>query len=881
MKKRHLRLTAALLLGGMLPVAAQAETPAPYLDPSLTAKARAADLVSRLTLEEKATQIHNDAAAIPRLNIPAYEWWNEGLHGVARAGEATVFPQAIGMAATWDVALIKQVADVTATEFRAKNLKARAADGSTKRYQGLTVWSPNVNIFRDPRWGRGQETWGEDPHLTSRMGVAFIQGLQGDDPDHPKTIAAVKHYAVHSGPEADRHFDDIHPSRRDVVDTYMPAFHAAVTEAKVQALMCAYNAIDGYPACANPVYMQDILRRDWQFTGHVVSDCAAIADFYLPTSHKWVKSPEEAVAEALRADTDLICDFPANATAQPVTAVRAVRAGLLPEADLDEALVRLFEARIRLGLYEAAGTGPWGHITAADYDTPEHRALAQKTAESAMVLLKNDGLLPLKGDPQRIAVIGPNADSIDALVGNYNGTPSKPVTIVDGLRARYPQAEITYVEGTGWVAPPLEDVPDTALCVDAACTQNGIEQAEYDNLRLEGTPVKVSTEKNITFRWGWPDRQQRDTTIGWSGYLRADESGAYRFRFTGDDGYRIWIDDQLIADVWDIAWPTSDSEVPLEAGRTYRIRVEAAQKGVREDQKLQWSRPSAGGEKALEAAKKADLVVFAAGLTARLEGEEMRVSAPGFAGGDRTSLDLPAPQQNMLEALHATGKPVVLVLMNGSALSVNWADQHIPAIIEAWYPGGEGGHAVARLIAGDYSPAGRLPVTFYRSADQLPPFREYNMDGRTYRYFDGEALYPFGHGLSYTQFSYGQPTLSHKTVRAGDSVTVKVTVTNSGPRDGDEVVQLYVSRGGAGAPIRALKGFKRLSLKAGDSQVVSFDLEAAALSVVDAAGVRRIEAGTADIWVGGGQPISRAGLPPAAGMALSLEVTGTAELPAY
>ncbi|MFT4089141.1 MAG: glycoside hydrolase family 3 C-terminal domain-containing protein [Asticcacaulis sp.] len=884
MNKKYLKLTAAIgavLFGSFSPAIARAEADAPYLDASLSAKARAADLVARMTLEEKASQIHNNAAAIPRLGIPAYEWWNEGLHGVARAGEATVFPQAVGMAATWDVPLIRQVADVTATEFRAKNLKARAPDGSTKRYQGLTVWSPNVNIFRDPRWGRGQETWGEDPHLTTRMGVAFIQGLQGDDPERPKTIAAVKHYAVHSGPEADRHFDDIYPSPRDVTETYMPAFYAAVTEAKAQSLMCAYNAIDGYPACANPVYMQDVLRQEWKFTGHVVSDCAAIADFHLPTSHAWVKTPEVAVAEALKADTDLICDFPANATAQPVTTVNAVKAGLLPEADLDEALVRLFEARIRLGLYDAPGTGPWGHITAADYDTAAHRALSQKTAESAIVLLKNDGLLPLKGAPRHIAVIGPNAHSIDALVGNYNGTPSKPVTIVDGLKARYPDAEITYVEGTGWVAPPLEDMPDAVLCLDAACAQTGVQQDEFVNPRVEGAPVKASTEKNITFRWGWPDRQQRDTSIRWSGYLKATESGAHRFRFTGDDGYRIWINDQLIADVWDIAWPTSDSDVQLEAGKIYSIRVEAAQKGVREDQKLQWSRPSAGGEKALEAARKADVVVFAAGLTARLEGEEMRVNAPGFAGGDRTSLDLPAPQQNMLEALHATGKPVVLVLMNGSAMSVNWADQHIPAIIEAWYPGGEGGHAVARLIAGDYSPAGRLPVTFYRSADQLPPFKDYSMNGRTYRYFEGEALYPFGHGLSYTTFTYDKPVLSRKSVRAGESVTLNVTVTNSGSRDGDEVVQLYVSPEVPGAPIRALKGFKRVPLKAGESQVVTFTLDAQALSMVDADGKRHVRAGKVNIWVGGGQPVSRSGLKAPAGAGVVLEVNGSTEIAAY
>ena len=514
------RLFLFSVLAALTALSASAQTPAPYLQVTLNARTRAADLVSRMTLEEKAAQIQSGAPAIPRLGIPAYDYWNEGLHGVARAGDATVFPQAIGLAATWDPPAIRQVADVIGTEFRAKNLKARAAGGGdTKRYEGLTVWSPNVNIFRDPRWGRGQETWGEDPYLTSRMGVAFIQGLQGEDPLHPKTAAVVKHFAVHSGPEADRHKDDIHPSPRDRVDTYLPAFHAAVTEARVEGIMCAYNAIDRVPACANQDYMIDTLRKSWGFRGHGVSDCAAIADFYLPTSHAYVKTPEEAVAAAIKTDVDVICDFVANKTFDPRTTVNAVKQGLISEADLDKALVRLFDVRMRLGLFDPVGTGPYGAITARDFDTPAHRALSLKTAEDAMVLLKNDGLLPLKAAPKRIAVIGPNGDSVDALVGNYNGTPSRPVTVYAGLKARFPDAEVTYVEGTGWIAPPLEPVPDAALCIDQACTTKGLKQEEFKGAKLEGAPVVTKTEMNAKFRWGWPQREERESSIRWTGYI--------------------------------------------------------------------------------------------------------------------------------------------------------------------------------------------------------------------------------------------------------------------------------------------------------------------------------------------------------------------------
>jgi beta-glucosidase len=835
------------------------------------ANRRAAALVARMTLAEKAGQIKHDAPAIPRLGIPAYNWWSEGLHGVARAGEATVFPQAIGMAATWDTDLIHRAADVIATEFRAKYLASRARDGSSRQYRGLTVWSPNVNIFRDPRWGRGQETWGEDPYLTARFGVAFIRGLQGHDPRLLKTLATVKHFAVHSGPEADRHRDDVHPSPRDLEDTYLPAFRAAVVEAGAEGVMCAYNAVDGVPACASPL-LEDRVRKQWGFAGHIVSDCAAIADFFKPDAHRWTKTPEEAAAAALKAGTDLFCaEFGWDRSSDAAVIVRAVEQKLLPEAVLDRAVVRLVAARIRLGLLDARAVSPYAAITAADNDTPAHAALADEVARASLVLLKNDGLLPLKAAPRRIAVIGPNADSVDALVGNYNGTPSKPVTLLSGLRQRFPEARIDFVEGTGHTGAPFKPVPAGALCLDAACTRPGVRMEVFGTADVGVAPIRTSEEARVRFGWGRPNREERDAAVRWTGWITPSTSGAHRFQVSSIDGYRVSIDGKSVVDAWNPAEPSTivDREVELRAGVPVPIVVEARQKGARGEQELSWSGAEAREDAAVAAAREADLIVFAGGLTARLEGEEMRVNAAGFSGGDRTSLDLPQPQQALLERLHATGKPVVLVLMNGSALATNWAERNLPAIVEAWYPGGRGGRAVADLLAGDFSPSGRLPVTFYRSAGDLPGFKDYAMEGRTYRYFRGAALYPFGHGLSYTSFAYDRLRLGAARVRAGRSVEVTVRVRNTGARDGAEVVQLYVSRDQPGAPVRALRGFRRVQLARGEARDVRFTLDPEALSVVEADGRRRVRAGAVRIWVGGGQPA-----PGVAGTATELRVTG-------
>ncbi len=842
---------------------------------------RAQTLVSQMTLAEKATQLQHDSPAIPRLGIPAYNWWSEGLHGVARADIATVFPQAIGLAATWDEPLMQRVARAIGSEFRAKFLGTVGADGSSGLYRGLTVWSPNVNIFRDPRWGRGQETYGEDPYLSSRMGVAFIQGLQGPDPARPLVSAAVKHFAVHSGPEADRHHEDVQVSPRDLVDTYLPAFHAAVTQGRAESVMCAYNAVNGVPACASEDLLQRRLRDEWKFQGHVVSDCGAIADIHMEGAHHHVKTPEAAVALAVRAGTDLICDFAGNKTAAPATTVAAVRQGLLSEAELDRALHRLLDVRLRLGLLAPAGERPFPEITARDVDTPAHRALNLESARRSLVLLKNDGMLPLRTPPRRIAVIGPNGDSADALIGNYNGTPSRPITLAAGLKARYPQARIDVVEGTGWVAPPLEDLPAAALCADAGCHQAGLRLERFANLRLEGAPISTALTPQAVFRWGWPDAHDRQESARWSGFVRAGESGEHLFRLKGNRGYRLWIDGQLVVDLWDIAWPTSTRGVALKAGQTYAVRVEALQTGWEGEQRLQWSRPGASDEAALSAARHADLVVFASGLTWELEGEEMTVLAPGFAGGDRTGIDLPAPQLRLLERLAALQRPLVVVNFSGSPMSFGAATRQAAAIVQAWYPGGEGGQAVAELLAGDFSPSGRLPLTFYRSVEQLPPFKDYGMQGRTYRWFKGEPAFPFGHGLGYARFAYADLTLGSRRVAAGQGTTLSVLLKNEGTREAAEVVQVYARRPGPEAPERTLVAFRRVVLQAGEVRRLRFEIDAKAMSVVQANGSREVTDGPVELWVGGGQPVSAITGVRAAGLARTLRVIGRANLPAF
>ncbi len=867
------RCWSAVLLAALLttPVYGAEKEAAPlYQDTSKGFEERARNLVERMTLDEKIPQLINDAPAIPRLGVREYNWWNEGLHGVAALGEATVFPQAIGMAAAWDEPLMLQVADIISTEFRAKHYANQHRFGGSDWFGGLTVWSPNINIFRDPRWGRGQETYGEDPHLTSRLGVAFVKGLQGDDERYLKTVATPKHYAVHSGPEASRHQDDIHPSRKDLEETYLPAFRAAVIEAKAESVMCAYNAVDGVPACASDYLMEEVLRDQWGFEGFVVSDCGAVYDIYHEKNHGYTKTPEEGIKAAFEGGMDLICG-----EANEADHIRgALKKGLISEAQIDESLIRLFTARMRLGQFDPRPK-VFPKITASANDTDEHRKVNRTLAEKSLVLLKNQqGFLPFKSSIRTIAVIGPNADSLDALVGNYNGSPSAPVTVLTGMRNRFGEANIRYAEGTGLLAPVQTVVPEEAFCQDAKCRRPGLNAEYYADKSYQGKPLK--TQKDAAARVQWRD-EVASGAVRWNGYLKAPESGAYTMRYLADGGYRIWVNDQLVIDAWDVDWRPviASGSVELEAGKTYRLKIEAFQRGEQGDEKLMWSLPSdVGAREALAATEASDAVVFVGGLTAQLEGEEMPVPLPGFSGGDRTDLALPQVQRELLQKLYATGKPVVLVLMNGSPLAVNEDDQAAAAIVEAWYPGGEGGDAVAGLLAGDFSPAGRLPMTFYRSLDQLPPFGDYSMANRTYRYHTGEVLYPFGYGLSYTDFRYDRVKVAPQRWRGTGEVTVTVDVTNTGAMDSDEVVQLYVSHQEvAGAPIRSLVGFKRIHVAKGKTEKVVFKLDARALSTVDEDGGRSVVPGTVAVWVGGGQPEQREGLRPAAGGQTELVIT--------
>ncbi|MFO1370730.1 MAG: glycoside hydrolase family 3 C-terminal domain-containing protein [Marinagarivorans sp.] len=841
----------------------------PYQNPALTPLERAKDLVGRMSWEEKIPQLINDAPAIPRLGVREFNWWNEGLHGVAALGEATVFPQAIGMAAAWDAPLLKQAAGVVSTEFRAKHYAKQHRFGGSDWFAGLTVWAPNINIFRDPRWGRGQETYGEDPHLTARLGVAYVQGLQGDDPKYLKTVATPKHYAVHSGPEATRHKDNVNPSPKDLEETYLPAFKATVQEGHAGSVMCAYNAVNGVPACANPALIKDTLRGKWGFDGFVVSDCAAVYDIYSPKNHAYTPTPEAGIKAAFDAGMDLICG-----DADEADHIRtALQKGLISQQQIDTSLIRLFTARMRLGQFDPRPE-VFPTITASANDTPENRKLAQTLAEKSIVLLKNqNNFLPLGPSIKTLAVIGPNADSTEALVGNYNGSPSHPVTVLGGLQKRFGANAIRYAQGTGLLYPLEAPVPDQVLCVDAKCKKPGLKAEYFADKNLGPKPLKQQVEANVQVSW---KDQVRSSAMRWSGFIKAPETGRYTLRYKADGGYRIWVNDHLIIDAWKLDWRAviASGSIDLAAGQIYSLKVESFQRGEQGNEQLIWSLPSdPGAEAALAAAKASDVVIFAGGLTAQVEGEEMPVPMPGFVGGDRTDLNLPAGQRALLQKLYATGKPIVVVLMNGSALAVNEEDAQATALVEAWYPGGQGGDAVAAVLAGDISPSGRLPITFYKSLDQLPAFNDYSMSNRTYRYHKSPVLYPFGFGLSYSSFRYGEIKVQPKQWEPGDTLRLSLNVTNTGNRDAEEVVQLYLARPDIpGSPVRALAGFQRIKIAKGATENLIFELKAEALSTVDEAGKRAVVAGKADIWIGGGQPDARPGLPNAAGSRASVVI---------
>jgi len=828
-----------------------------YMNPLLPIEARVNDLISRMTPEEKASQLVNQARAIPRLGVPAYNWWSEALHGVARNGIATVFPQVIGLGATFDPALIHDIGEAISTEARVKFDQTGGQTADHTIYQGLTFWSPNINIFRDPRWGRGQETYGEDPWLTGQFGKAFVTGMQGDDLKYLRTIATPKHYAVHSGPESKRHGFDAAVSKHDMMDTYLPQFRAAVVDGKAGSVMCAYNRIEGQPACAQDFLLTENLRNAWDFKGYMVSDCGAIND--IADGHHFTKTLAEAAAASLKHGVDNDCiDFSVVTRGRDdyKAYADAMSQGLLPESVVDESLKRLFTARMKLGLFDPKETVPFAQVPESALDSEAHRQLALRTAREAMVLLKNNGALPLKSNIRRIAVIGPLADEVTPLLGNYSGTPSQPVTALEGLKRAFPKAEIVFEPGTNFLRAP-ETIPGALLSNDG---QPGLKAEFFDNGQFTGEPVMTRTDAVVNYV---RDRNGIDPArlpnvahfaVRWTGTLMPAESGDYAVGLDAPFG-RLYLDGKKIVDVGAGDRTARVVVMHLEAGRAYAVKIERGEQ-PRLMLRFVWAKqiPEAKA-RALAAVKKADAVVAVVGITPELEGEEMTVKVPGFEGGDRTSLDIPAPEEDLLKAARkATKKPLIAVLYNGSALSVNWAAKHADAIVDAWYGGEEAGTAIAETLAGVNNPAGRLPVTFYTGVKQLPPFEDYSMANRTYRYFKGKPLYPFGYGLSYANFAYSGLKLSTIAVKAGDTLGVDVDVKNVSKRDGDEVAELYLAFPKVpGTPIRALRGIQRVHLKSGETQRLHFDLGPRDLSSVTEAGDIVVQPGEYALSVGGGQ----------------------------
>jgi beta-glucosidase len=858
----------------------QAAAAMPFRNPALPIDQRVDDLVSRLTLEEKVSQTIDRAAAIPRLDIPAYNWWNEGLHGIARSGYATMFPQAIGNAATWDAPLVHQIGTIVSIEARAKYNDA-IRNNNHDRYYGLTIWSPNINIFRDPRWGRGQETYGEDPFLTATLGTAFVKGIQGDDPKYLRAIATPKHYAVHSGPESTRHEANVDPTEHDLWDTYLPAFRATITEGHADSIMCAYNRIDESPACGSQMLLGDILRSDWKFTGYVTSDCDAVDDFSQPHGHHFAPDNERGSALAVIAGTDLDC----GAAYKGLTP--AVQHHLLSEDQLNTTVRRLFTARIRLGMFDPPEQVPFSSIPFSIVNSPENAEFALRAARESMVLLKNDAhILPLTPD-QTIAIVGPLAASLIALEGNYNAIPVHPILPIDGVEQEFGHRHLLYAQGSPYVEGGEAPVPRTLLRAATDSTVEGLQAEYFPRPAIEGAPEMIRIDKEIDFDWSSANpvpSLSADTTnqafaVRWTGGISVPAAGTYEFQFRlprcgacdGKVSYAFYLDGKPLQPTT----PATDAMGKLPpSGRNFggiqhysiafadtkrhALRIEYIQSGKIQGAMVafEWTPPPQQLlDEAVAAASKADVVVVFVGLTPRLEGEEMRVNAKGFAGGDRTSLDLPDMQQQLLEAVAKTGKPVVVVLLNGSALAVNWAKDNARAILEAWYPGQAGGQAIAETLSGKNNPSGRLPVTFYTGVDQLPPFDDYSMANRTYRYFKGKPLFAFGDGLSYTTFSYKALKLSTSKLHAGDALTVEADITNSGSVAGDEVAELFLMPPHtAVSPNLALAGFERVHLNPGESKHLVFHLDARTLSQVDDKGNRAVTAGSYQLSLGSSQP---------------------------
>lgn len=827
MKKLHLVFLSIFLIGACT---SSVQYEYPFQNLSLSFEERAEDLLSRMSLQDKIDQLNYESKAVESLGVPEYNWWNECLHGVARSGIATVYPQAIGLASSWDKDLMGRIAVSISDEGRAKYHDYVKKD---KRgiYQGITFWTPNINIFRDPRWGRGMETYGECPHLTGEMAVEFINGIQGDDPKYYKAIATAKHFAVHNGPESSRHYFNAKVSEHDLRNTYLPAFQKTVNEADVASVMCAYNRFDDEPCCGSSPLLQNILRNEWGFDGYIVSDCWALVDFYAKGHHEVVQTPEEAAAMAFINGTDVNCG-----SVSPYLA-GAVEQDLISEAQIDQAVRRLLLARFKMGMFDSDEEVSFASIPYSVVDSKKHQELALEAARKSMVLLKNDhNTLPLSKDLKKVAVIGPNANDLEVLLANYNGIPSNPITPLDGIRQKLPNAEVNYSLGCEHAEklPTLKPIPSSALFTDETLKEHGLKAEFFDAANWDGDPKYTRIDTVVDYYW-WDKAPYEDLdgdnfAARWTGYLVPTETGEYAIGAEGFHHIELYLDDSIIAKNHNIHHSSKRySFLQLEEGKTYKLELKFFDIHGDANVSLLWSTPRKNYEQeAMAIAKDADVVLLFMGLSPRLEGEEMPVHVDGFKGGDRIRIDLPDFQQEFIKKIYSIGKPTVLVMLNGSAVAINWEKENIPAILEAWYPGQAAGTAIADILFGDYNPAGRLPLTFYKDVNDIPEFENYNMEGFTYRYFKGDPLFPFGYGLSYTTFEYGTPELSVPELAASSdgTITVRVDVKNIGERAGEEVVQLYVADKTSKdpRPVKDLRGFERISLGAGESETVEFEL---------------------------------------------------------
>lgn len=820
-----------------------------YLDHNLTVDERVQDLISRMTIEEKISQMTHNSPAIERLNIPAYNWWNEALHGVARNGLATLFPMPIALAATWDRDLIYKIASIISDEARAKyNLAVKK--NNVGIYNGITLWAPNINIFRDPRWGRGMETYGEDPYLTGELAVQFVKGLQGEDKNYFKTIATPKHFAVHSGPESERHHFNAVVNEYDLRETYLPHFYKCIKEGNAQSIMCAYNRVLGEPCCSSNYLLNNILHKEWEFNGLVVSDCWAVSDIF--NSHKYTKSLEEAVSLSLIAGTSLECG-----NSYPLL-MNALKNGLIAESDIDNALKKIFKIRFKLGMFDPPDKVPYNKLDESFIDSEQNKLLALEAARKSIVLLKNEkNILPLKRKYKSIAVIGPNADNLESLLGNYHGFPSNPVTPLKAIRERIEDAKIYYERGCYFAenVPSFDLISSDYLFVSKDKKQNGLRGEYFSNTNFTGKAVFERIDSIINFSWltDSPISNSDTFSVRWIGYLMPPVTGLYAIGGYGYNGFRIYIEDSLIVNYYGEFDPSiTYSFIKLEKEKMYKIKVELYKKERYSFMQLLWALPQEYTEKnAIDIVKKSDLVLMFMGLSPRLEGEALQVDSKEFKGGDRLTLNLPNVQSRFIKKIHKLGKPIILVLMNGGPLSINWENKKIPAIIEAWYPGQSGGDAIIDIIFGDYNPSGKLPITFYKSAEQLPPFTDYNMDNRTYRYFKGKVLYPFGYGLSYTTFQLSNIKSDKNVININDTFYVSCDVTNKGKFKGEETIQLYIKYENDKREVKSLKGFKKVMLNPNQKNNIKFEITPDLLKRWDEKeGEYKVKSGTYRVMIG-------------------------------